>query len=68
MRRIGVLLGAAETDPDAQRRVAAFRKTIYDLGWVEGGSIQIGSALRLAMKASGAAMPPSSSTRRQTQS
>jgi putative ABC transport system substrate-binding protein len=41
MRRIGVLLGAAETDPDAQRRLAAFRKAIYNLGWAEGGSIQI---------------------------
>jgi hypothetical protein len=32
MRRIGVLMSLAETDPEAQARVAAFRKGLQTLG------------------------------------
>ena len=40
-RRIGVLMGYAESDPDAQANVAAFREGLQKLGWAEGRNIQI---------------------------
>src|SRR5262252_9897697 len=39
-RRIGVLMGLTESDPEAQSRIAAFRKTLQDLGWTEGRNIR----------------------------
>jgi putative ABC transport system substrate-binding protein len=36
MRRIGVLLGIAESDPEGQARVAALHQGLRDLGWVDG--------------------------------
>src|SRR5262245_22323362 len=41
VRRIGVLMGVAERDPDGQPRVAAFERALQDLGWVNGRSIRI---------------------------
>src|SRR5574341_306203 len=41
LRRIGVLMGYAETDPDAQANVAAFREALQKLGWGEGRNIRI---------------------------
>ena len=41
MRRIGVLMGYAESDSDAQAKVAAFRESLRKLGWAEGRNIQI---------------------------
>jgi len=41
LRRIGVLMGYAETDPDAQANVAAFRESLERLGWAEGRKIRI---------------------------
>ena len=41
MRRIGVLMGYAESDPDAQANVAAFREGLEKLGWAEGRNIRI---------------------------
>jgi putative tryptophan/tyrosine transport system substrate-binding protein len=41
MRRVGVLIGFAETDPDAQSRFAAFRGALAKLGWTEGSNFQI---------------------------
>jgi putative tryptophan/tyrosine transport system substrate-binding protein len=41
LRRIGVLMGYAETDPDAQTNVAAFREGLKKLGWAEGRNIRI---------------------------
>src|SRR5262245_34116687 len=41
MRRIGILLGISENDLEAQSRVAAFRKGLRDLGWIEGRNVQI---------------------------
>jgi hypothetical protein len=41
MRRIGVLMSLAETDPEAQARVAAFRKGLQTLGWAEGRNVRI---------------------------
>jgi putative ABC transport system substrate-binding protein len=41
VRRIGVLNGLAETDPEGQARVASFQKGLQDLGWKDGGNVQI---------------------------
>ena len=41
MRRIGVLMAYAESDPEVQTWIAAFRKGLRELGWVEGQNIQI---------------------------
>jgi putative tryptophan/tyrosine transport system substrate-binding protein len=41
MRRIGVLMGLAASDPQAQSRVAAFRKGLQTLGWAEGRNVRI---------------------------
>jgi putative ABC transport system substrate-binding protein len=36
IRRIGMLLPFAEKDPEAQRRITAFREGLRELGWEEG--------------------------------
>ena len=36
MRRIGVLMAHAESDPEFQAYVAAFREGLQKMGWVEG--------------------------------
>jgi putative tryptophan/tyrosine transport system substrate-binding protein len=41
IRRVGVLMGYAETDPAAQAQVTAFRQELQKLGWEEGRSIRI---------------------------
>ena len=41
MRRIGVLMAYAESDPEAQAWVAAFREGLQKLGWTEGRNIRI---------------------------
>src|SRR4029077_19515806 len=41
MRRIGVLMGYAENDSEAQAWVAAFREGLQKLGWTEGRNIRI---------------------------
>jgi putative ABC transport system substrate-binding protein len=41
MRRIGVLMGYAENDSEAQVWVAAFREGLQKLGWAEGRNIRI---------------------------
>jgi len=41
MRRIGVLMGYAESDLEAQAWVAAFREGLQKLGWAEGRNIRI---------------------------
>jgi putative ABC transport system substrate-binding protein len=41
MRRIGVLIGFAETDPDVQSWLAAFRGALAKLGWTEGSNFRI---------------------------
>ena len=41
MRRIGVLMGAAENDTETQPWVAAFREGLEKLGWSEGRNILI---------------------------
>ena len=41
VRRVGVLMGYAETDLAAQAQVAAFRQELQKLGWDEGRNIRI---------------------------
>lgn len=40
-RRIGALLGPAESDPAGQARFEAFRRGMRELGWVEGSNIRL---------------------------
>jgi putative ABC transport system substrate-binding protein len=39
VRRIGVVTGDKETDPEVQARVIAFRHRLAELGWAEGRNI-----------------------------
>jgi hypothetical protein len=41
MRRIGVMVGYAEDDPEAQTRLAAFKQGLLTLGWSEGRNLKI---------------------------
>ena len=41
VRRIGVLMGLAENDPEGQARVAAFRQGLEQLGWTDGLNARI---------------------------
>jgi putative tryptophan/tyrosine transport system substrate-binding protein len=41
MRRLGVLINLAESDPEGQARIAAFREGLGKLGWAEGRELQI---------------------------
>jgi hypothetical protein len=41
VRRVGMLLGLAEKDPEAISRVKAFRLGMRDLGWIEGRNLEI---------------------------
>ena len=40
MRRIGLLMGAAD-DPEGQARMTALKQGLQDLGWTDGRNIQI---------------------------
>src|SRR5262245_36751224 len=39
VRRIGVLMSFAASDPDARLRISAFDKGMRDLGWLEGRNL-----------------------------
>ena len=41
MRRIGVLMGYAENDSEAQAWIAAFREGLQKLGWTEGRNVRV---------------------------
>jgi putative ABC transport system substrate-binding protein len=41
MRRIGALMGYAESDSDARAWYAAFRDALQKLGWTQGRNIQV---------------------------
>src|SRR3954453_1716043 len=41
IRSVGVLIGIAQNDPDAPRRVVAIREGLQELGWIEGQNIRI---------------------------
>jgi putative ABC transport system substrate-binding protein len=40
IRRIGVLISGAETDPDMQARGSAFRQELEKLGWSDGRNVR----------------------------
>ena len=41
IRRVGMLIGYAENDPETQARLSAFRQALEQLGWKEGRSVRI---------------------------
>ena len=41
VRRIGALMYLAADDPESPARVTAFARGLQELGWIEGGNIQI---------------------------
>jgi putative ABC transport system substrate-binding protein len=41
LRRVGVLMGIAESDADARPRANAFQQGLQQLGWVEGQNLRI---------------------------
>jgi putative ABC transport system substrate-binding protein len=41
VRRIGVVMNLSENDPDAQRRIEAFRDALRELGWTDGRNATI---------------------------
>jgi ABC-type uncharacterized transport system substrate-binding protein len=43
MRRIGVLIANAESDPEGQARIAAFQQGLQQFGWTIGRNVQIDS-------------------------
>src|SRR5262249_5656190 len=40
IRQVGLLIGPAESDIEAQRRIAAFRERMHGLGWVDGRNVR----------------------------
>jgi putative tryptophan/tyrosine transport system substrate-binding protein len=41
MRRVGILMNASASDPEAQSHMEAFRQGIQALGWIEGRNIHL---------------------------
>src|SRR5262252_5084434 len=41
VRRVGILIAGAETDPEMQARVATIRQRLDSLGWSEGRNLRI---------------------------
>jgi putative ABC transport system substrate-binding protein len=40
LRRVGIFMDLSEQDPEGQARVAAFRKGLQELGWMEGRNVR----------------------------
>jgi len=41
VRRIGVLMNRASSDPEGQGRIAVFQQALRQLGWTDGGNVRI---------------------------
>ena len=41
VRRIGVLLAGAESDPRSNRNASAFTQALVDLGWTDGRNVRM---------------------------
>ena|ERR1700675_220548 len=41
VRRMGVLMGTAEGDPQNQPYLAGFKRALQELGWIEGRNIHV---------------------------
>ena len=40
-RRVGVLMGYAETDPQAKALLAEFTRAVSEFGWIEGRNLRL---------------------------
>jgi putative tryptophan/tyrosine transport system substrate-binding protein len=49
VRKVGVMLGILENDPEAQARSAALREALRETGWIEGRNIQLEYRWRRAL-------------------
>jgi putative ABC transport system substrate-binding protein len=61
MRRIAVLMGYVENDPETEARLAAFRQRLERRGWVEGRNVH----MRLASQATARTCLPGRGARRE---
>jgi len=41
VRRVGLLIAVAENDPEGLRRVEAFRRSLEEVGWIDGRNVTI---------------------------
>jgi putative ABC transport system substrate-binding protein len=41
MRRVGVLMALAETDPEAKAQLSAFTRGLAELGWIDGCTVRM---------------------------
>jgi putative ABC transport system substrate-binding protein len=41
IRRLAVLMGSEDSDPDSQARLGALREALRQMGWTAGGNLQI---------------------------
>ena len=41
VRRIGVLIGGGENDPEQKRRLSAFTQALAGLGWTDGRNVRM---------------------------
>jgi len=41
VRRVGVLMSIADSDPEGQKRLAVFKQSMQQLGWTEGANIEL---------------------------
>ena len=41
VRRIGVLMGLGENDPEGKARISAFTQALAGLGWADGRNVRI---------------------------
>ena len=41
MRRVGVLMGYSETDPEAKALLSEFTQGLSELGWIEGRNLRM---------------------------
>ena len=41
LRRVGVLMGVVQDEPEGQTRIQAFRQGLADFGWVEGRNLHL---------------------------
>ena len=48
VRRVGVLMGGSDSDPQSQRYVAIFKDELAKLGWIEGRNLRVD--VRLAVE------------------
>jgi putative ABC transport system substrate-binding protein len=63
---VALLIGPAENDIEAQRRIAAFRERMQSLGWVDGRNVRFDYRWATAMPTVSPAMRRSWSQRSPT--